>query len=71
VQDFRFAAATIFVLALAIAIGLSGLASFEPYPLLHLDAGLADVVVSALLAVAMAAPFGPHAATRDRWEDEA
>ncbi len=58
VQDFRFAAAALCVLALAVAIGLRGLAGFEPYPLLHLETGPSDLIAAASLMLAMAMPFG-------------
>ena len=58
VNDAGFAAATLCVLGLAVALELSGVAGFEPYPLLHLDAGPADLLGAGSLAFAMAAPFG-------------
>ena len=46
-NDAGFAAATMCVLGLAVVLELSGVAGFEPYPLLHLDAGPADLLGAA------------------------
>jgi energy-coupling factor transport system permease protein len=56
--DRRFAAAAVAVGGLALAMASSGLSDLEPYPLLHLEAGPADIAACAGLAVAMTAPFG-------------
>jgi energy-coupling factor transport system permease protein len=66
--DFGFAAAAGCVLGLTAGIALGGLAGFEPYPLLDLEAGAADVAAAASLAVAMVAPFGSR---RAGWPDTA
>jgi energy-coupling factor transport system permease protein len=58
VQDMRFAAAALCLLVLTIVLERSGLAGFEPYPLLALDSGLADLIAAGSLMLAMAAPFG-------------
>jgi energy-coupling factor transport system permease protein len=70
VNDVGFAAATMCVLGLAVALELSGVAGFEPYPLLHLETGAADLLGAASLALAMAAPFGLRQRDRaDRGEE--
>jgi energy-coupling factor transport system permease protein len=57
-HDFAFAGAALVTLAVSAAGRVADLAGFEPYPLLQVDAGAADVGFALFLALAMLAPFG-------------
>jgi hypothetical protein len=56
-HDLGFASATASLVALCAGARFAGLAFFEPYPLLQMDAGAADVAFAVALPVLAIAPF--------------
>jgi energy-coupling factor transport system permease protein len=63
-HDFGFGAAALVMFAVSAAGRVAGLAGFQPYPLLRIDAGAADVGFALFLALLMLAPFGSSLAER-------
>jgi energy-coupling factor transport system permease protein len=57
-HDFAFAAAAVATVALASIGAAAGIADFEPYPSLHIDAAPLDFALAAAFAVLLVAPFG-------------
>jgi energy-coupling factor transport system permease protein len=63
-HDRAFAAAAL-VAALACTVAaVGGIGSFEPYPLVRIDAGAPEVAISAILPVLALAPFAGRRAAR-------
>jgi energy-coupling factor transport system permease protein len=56
-HDFRFLLATVALSLVTIAAALGDIASFEPYPLLRIDAGPADLAFAAALPLVALMPF--------------
>jgi len=56
-HDLAFAAATLALVALLAGARLAGVAGFEAYPLLHVDAGAAEAALCAALVAVALAPF--------------
>jgi energy-coupling factor transport system permease protein len=56
-QDRAFALAALTVAAACLAAAAAGLASFEPYPLLRIEAGWTDVAFSCVLPLLAVLPF--------------
>ena len=56
-HDIAFALAAVAACALCLAAFALGIASFTPYPLLHMDSGPADVAFAAALPLVAVAPF--------------
>jgi energy-coupling factor transport system permease protein len=63
-HDFAFALATVATAALCVIALVLGLASFHPYPLLHMASGPADVAFAATLPLLAVAPFRRWRAAR-------
>ncbi len=63
-QDRAFALAVAALAALGLGARLAGVASFEPYPLLGLDAGSIELVFAAALGLLAIAPFRTERAGR-------
>jgi energy-coupling factor transport system permease protein len=56
-HDFTFAGAALALTFACAGAALAGLASFEPYPLLEIDSGWADLAFAAALPLIAALPF--------------
>jgi energy-coupling factor transport system permease protein len=56
-HDLSFASASAVLVALCVGARFAGLASFEPYPLLHMDSGWADIAFAVALPLVALAPF--------------
>jgi energy-coupling factor transport system permease protein len=56
-HDFAFLAAALGLVVLVVGAGLAGVAGFDPYPALHLDAGPAEVLLSVAIVALALAPF--------------
>jgi energy-coupling factor transport system permease protein len=63
-DDFAFAAAAVLVVALAGVARLAGVATFDPYPLVHADAGPLEAALAFALPAVMLAPFARAARRR-------
>ena len=63
-HDYSFALAALAIAAAATAARLGGLDGFEAYPLLHADAGAADLTLAAALPVLALTPFASAAWNR-------
>lgn len=57
-HDFAFAAAAVATVILASIGKAAGIAGFEPYPLIQMDAAPIDFALTVALAVLLIAPFG-------------
>jgi energy-coupling factor transport system permease protein len=56
-HDFAFAAAAVGLVALVVGAGLGGVAGFDPYPALRVDASPAEVLLSVAIVALALAPF--------------
>jgi energy-coupling factor transport system permease protein len=56
-HDFTFAFSALVLMALIITAGLAGVAGFEPYPLIDIDAGGATIALSLSILALMLLPF--------------
>jgi energy-coupling factor transport system permease protein len=57
-DDIAFGLAALVLVAGACAVGLTGAAEFDPYPLLHADFGPSELAVALVLPAVALAPFG-------------
>ena len=56
-HDFAFAGAAVGLVALVVGAGLAGVAGFDPYPSLRVDAGPAEALLSVAIVALALAPF--------------
>lgn len=63
-HDLSFACAAVVLVVVCVTARFAGLASFEPYPLLRIDAGAADIAFAAALPLLAFAPFRRGRVTR-------
>lgn len=63
-HDLAFAASAACLVGLAAAGAAAGLAGFDPYPALQMEAGAADLALAAALPAVMLAPFAAAAVAR-------
>jgi energy-coupling factor transport system permease protein len=62
-HDLSFAFTAVVLVVLCVSADIAGLASFQPYPLLHVDAGPADIAFGVALPLLALAPFRRGRAT--------